>query len=512
MTSNKNIWTIGLIAVLFSAMAGCKKELDEVGPQTTLDPNLILNDPGAANTLYHGVYASLRSYQSTLFILGEMRSDLWADGVFTESEDAGLKQYWSHNISQANAPGANWAGLYTLISRINNVIKLFPQAPLDEATKNRELAEMHGLRAYIYYTLLRTWGRVPITKEPLTTVGELSELYKPRSSEDSVMMLIKSDIEQSLTLFAGNNNFSPLSAKRIYWNRAATLTLKGDVYIWSATHMNGGNADLGTAKSALEEVAAISTLGLQASFSDVFDPTKEVNNKEIIYAINYEKDQAQLNYFGVGSFTVNTTQAVTLVFDPLPGPPVPVNAAYPFVAGANRIGFSNPMLTRLTDANDKRLRPSFRVMHGNASPYPVRGVMLTKFIGRVDAGTQLYDNDYPIYRYADVLLLLAEAKTKLGLDPSTEINAIRQRAFGTGFTPYVNGSQSQNMNAILEEYLKEFIGEGKRWWALRRAGDAYVFASIKPAYLSSTQAYKLVLPITQTMLNSDPLLRQTAGY
>ena len=91
MTSNKNIWTIGLIAVLFSAMAGCKKELDEVGPQTTLDPNLILNDPGAANTLYHGVYASLRSYQSTLFILCEMRSDLWADDVFTESEDVGLK-------------------------------------------------------------------------------------------------------------------------------------------------------------------------------------------------------------------------------------------------------------------------------------------------------------------------------------------------------------------------------------------------------------------------------------
>jgi hypothetical protein len=219
-----------------------------------------------------------------------------------------------------------------------------------------------------------------------------------------------------------------------------------------------------------------------------------------------------LNYFDAGSFSVNSTQAVTLVFDPVPGPPVPVNSAYPFVAGANRVGFSSAMITRLNDPNDKRARVSFRVMYGNASPYPVRGIMLTKFIGRVDAGIQLYDNDYPIYRFADVLLLLAEANTKLGQDPSADINLIRQRAFGAAYTPYVNGTVTANMNAILEENLKEFIGEGKRWWSLRRAGDSYVFANIKPAYLSSTQAYKLVLPITVTMLNSDPLLRQTTGY
>jgi hypothetical protein len=512
MNYKKYLLPLSIAAIVLTGMAGCKKQLEEVGPQTTLDPSLILNDAGAANTLYHGVYASFRTYQSTFFILGEMRSELWADGIFTESEDAGLKQYWSHNISQANAPAANWAGLYTLINRINNVIKLFPQAPLDDVTKKRELAEMYGLRAYVYYTLLRTWGRVPITTEPLITVGDLSELYKPRSSEDSVMLLIKNDIQQSLTLFDGNNNFSPLSTKRIYWNRAATLTLKGDVYIWSGTNMNGGTADLTTAKTALEEVKALSSLGLQANYADVFDPTKEANNKEIIFAINYEKDQSVLNYFDAGSFSVNSTQAVTLVFDPVPGPPVPVNSAYPFVAGANRVGFSSAMITRLNDPNDKRARVSFRVMYGNASPYPVRGIMLTKFIGRVDAGTQLYDNDYPIYRFADVLLLLAEANTKLGQDPSADINLIRQRAFGAAYTPYVNGTVTANMNAILEENLKEFIGEGKRWWALRRAGDSYVFANIKPAYLSSTQAYKLVLPITVTMLNSDPLLRQTTGY
>jgi hypothetical protein len=517
MNPKKYILTLAAVSTLFTGLVGCKKQLNEVGPQTSLDPNLILTDPGAANTLYHGVYASFRGYQSTLFILGEMRSDIWADGIFTESEDGGLKQYWSHNISQANAPAGSWANFYSLISRINTVIKLFPQAPLDEATKNRELAEMYGLRAYLYYTMLKTWGSVPIVTEPVPFVGSLSELYRGRSSKDSVMALVKSDIDKSLTLFGSENKFSPLSTKKVYWSRPATLTLKGDVYIWSGTHMGGGSADLTTAKAALEEVKAISVLGLQANYADVFDPTKEANNKEIIFAINYEKDQAQLNYYGSGSFSVNTTQAGTLVFDP---PPVvvdgktvnAVNNVYPFVAGANRVGFSSAMISKLNDPNDKRMKTTFRVMYGNTAPYATRGVILTKFIGRVDAGTQLYDNDFPIYRFADVLLLLAEAKTKLGEDPSPDINAVRQRAYGAGYTIFVNGNQSDNMNAILEEYLREFIGEGKRWWALRRAGDSFVFAAIKPTYLSSSQAYKLLLPLSVSMLNSDPQLKQTEGY
>lgn len=151
-------------------------------------------------------------------------------------------------------------------------------------------------------------------------------------------------------------------------------------------------------------------------------------------------------------------------------------------------------------------------MYRNTTGNPTAGTLLTKFFGRVDAGTQLYDNDFPIYRYADVLLLLAEAKAKAGADPSADINAIRARAYGTGYTPYINGNLDANMNAILDEYLREFMGEGKRWWALRRAGNAYVFAVVNPVYLPSTQAYKLLLPISISMLNSDPKLVQTPGY
>lgn len=495
---------LSLTLSLFS----CQNKLAEVGPQTSLNQQLALSDPNAALTLYTGVYASLRNYHATLVNLGEMRSDLWADGLFTESEDTGLKQYWSHNISATNVPATNWGNFYNLLDRINTVIKLFPQAPLTDTQRNAALAEMYGLRAFVYFTLLRTWGGVPITTEPVSAVGNLTDLYRERAKPEDVMKLIKSDIEQSLSLFAGNNAFT---AKRVYWNRAATLTLKGDVYLWSGTLMGGGSADFTVAKTALEEVKALPTLGLQATYSDVFDPTKETNNREIIFALSFEKNEATQSAYG--SFLVNTTQAGTLVFDPVPGPAVTVSSVYPLVGGASRVGLSQTMINRLTaNANDRRIRSSFRIMYRTTTGNPVAGVMLTKFIGRVDAGVQLYDNDFPIYRYADVLLLLAEANTKLGSDPTADIMAIRTRAYGTPAPAFTNGSQQANLDAILEENLREFIGEGKRWFALRRAGDAYVFRAVNAQYLPATQSFKLILPISVGMLNSDPKLTQTPGY
>ena len=117
-----------------------------------------------------------------------------------------------------------------------------------------------------------------------------------------------------------------------------------------------------------------------------------------------------------------------------------------------------------------------------------------------------------IYRYADVLLMLAEAKAQLGEDPSAEIAQIRTRAYGASAPAFTSSTITANMNAILEETLREFIGEGKRWWALRRAGDAYVYANIKSTYLSPTSTAKLLLPISKSMISNDPLLTQTPGY
>ncbi len=495
--------------ILMLGVLSCTKKLDEVVPQDAISKDQALKDPNAARTLYHGTYGLFRSYNSTFFQLGEMRSDIWVDGLFTESVDGGLQNLYRHNISSLNVPFTNWGGFYNLIYNFNNVLKIIPQTPLPDAEKTRILAELFGLRAYVYYTMLRTWGAVPLNTEPVETINNTAETYKRRTGADTIMTQIKADIEQSLQLFGPANTLP--AGKRVYWNRVASLILKGDVFIWSGTHMGGGNGDITIAKNTLQEVRNLqgATLDLQGNYADIFDPTKKTNNKEIIFAINYELQQAQLGVFG--NFLVNSIQASTLSFAQAATPTVA--SVYPYVNGANRVGMNQAMINRLTaPPADQRISNTFRVMYSNASPFATRGILLTKYIGTTAGTSQIYNNDFPVYRYADVLLLLAEAKAKLGEDPSAEINAIRQRAYGAGYTPYVNGSITANMNAILEEYLREFIAEGKRWWALRRAGDAYVYANLNPTYFSPTSTAKFLLPLSQAMLTADPLLTQTQGY
>lgn len=510
----KNI--IFLAAALVVGLAACKDKLTEVRPETSLDPSVILADASSAYALYNGVYVSLRGYQFTLFTLGEMRSETWSNGIFNESEDGTLRQLWAHDFNEANAPFGNWGGFYSLVNRINTVITLFPNAPLDAAARNRYRGEMFGMRAFVYYNMLRTWGGVPLTTEPLREIGDLAALYRERATPEMVMSQIKADLDSSLALIGSTVTYAtpanPANNKRVYWNRAATLTLKGDVFLWSGTHMGGGSNDFNTAKAALEEVRGNALFGLLPVYADIFDPLKENGSREIIFALNYERDQANLG--GYGSFLVNTTQRSTLIFNP--ENPATIVSVYPFVGGANRVGLSPALITKLTSGTlpDRRIPASFRTMHNNSAPFALRGVMLTKFLGRADPiiSSQVYDTDFPVYRYADVLLLLAEAKTKLGDSPAVEIDAIRQRAYGPGFAPYTNGSETANVNAILDEYQREFIGEGRYWWAERRAGDAFVYNRIDPRFLTPAQSHKLLLPITVPMLNSDPKLRQTPGY
>jgi hypothetical protein len=503
----KRLKHITLLLPVLICFAACKKQLEEVAPPTSINRSMVYNDTAAALTLYNGVYNALRSYHYTFLELGEVRSEVWAGGLTRETPNDNFLTLSRHDFNATTVPVKDWGDLYKLIDKINTVIEVFPETKLSEANRNMMLAEMYGMRAYIYYHLLMSWGGVPITTTPVSKVSSLTELYRARSSEAEVMQQIKADVNKSIELF--NNNRS-LSSKRVYWNLAASLVLKGDVYIWSGTNLNGGTDDFTTAISALEQAKAFPGLSLQSNFSDIFNPLKKTNNSEIIFAISFEKNQATQAAFN--DFRMNSTTISTTYFDE--AATTKVSSVYPYLGGANRIGIADEVITKLLNSTgDKRISASVRPLYlKNGSTTSFAGTLLVKFLGRVDGSAQLFDNDYPIYRYAEVLLLLAEAKTKLGQDPSAEINQIRQRAFGNAYIPYVNGSLDDNIRAILEEQLREFLGEAKRWYALRRAGDKWVYEYVSSQYLNPDLSYKLLLPINIEMLNLDPKLEQNQGY
>ena len=128
----------------------------------------------------------------------------------------------------------------------------------------------------------------------------------------------------------------------------------------------------------------------------------------------------------------------------------------------------------------------------------------------------------PIFRLSEAYLLLAEVKNKQGESPATEINIVRKRAYGNSpFTPFVSSSFEANELVIFAERGREFVGEGKRWYDLRRMQDAsgspLAFRKDLPlvgVLDKATEEYKLLWPINRGTLTSDETLKndQNPGY
>lgn len=494
---------IFIAAITFSA---CESEL-ETSSRSELTAAGFWDTEEGAKTAHTGLYANFRSSAGTLWQLGEMRSDIWGGRTFESPFSENLIE---NNITIATAPFGGWAGLYTRIHRLNDFLLNVPNVEfLDESEKNHLIGQAYGLRAFYYYTLLKTWGDVPIITEPLTDLNP-EGLSRARSPKADVMDLVKSDLAASLNAFGSDNSF--YQGLKIYWSKAATLALKGDVYIWSGNLLGGGNADFTEAKTALQQVSSFG-ISLEPSFSTLWGVDNE-DNEEFIFAIQYQQDEAE-NFYN--SLTGRSTE-INPQFDDNG------NSMENFViAGANRYGPSEETILLLDDNDDSRKDATFISLYtddNDGAGYPnyneskYFGSIFNKFLGEVIGSERIFQNDVPVYRYADVILLLAEAKNLLGEDPSAEINQIRERALGANYVAatdgYVNGSKTANANAILNERYKEFIGEGKRWWDLRRAGNSFVIDNI--SFLNPGDEYLLELPITQDMIGRNPLLDQTPGY
>lgn len=483
-------------------LVSCDNLLD-LKPTSELTAQGFWQTEEGAKAAQIGLHSSLRSYSLQLWQLGELRSDIWGGKTLETPRNIELVH---QTISATQVPFQRWGDLYQLIHKLNDFIINVPNVDFAN-TQDRDymLGQAHGLRAYVYYVILKTWGKAPITTEAQLNI-DIKGLSKGRSSEKEVMDLIKKDIELSLDYY--KDNYSFYNGLRTYWSKSATLVLKGDVYIWSGNHLDGGNADFNIAKNALEELK-LADLKLLDNYKDIFDATKK-NNKEIIFALHYERDQ-QTNFYG--DFSGRRTE-INPLFDEKS------NSLGSYVTnGYSGYGPNDDLLMRIDDRADTRRDATFKLLYTNNNGYDTfnsanyRGSILVKFSGIIDNQVRLMVNDVPVYRYADALLLLAEAKNLLGEDPSPEINQIRKRAYGVNYTAdkaFVNGTKDENITFILEERLKEFIGEGKRWWDLRRAGDKWVIMNNK--YLDASQTYKLVLPISEDMMGRNPLLEQTEGY
>jgi hypothetical protein len=362
------------------------------------------------------------------------------------------------------------------------------------------------MRAFYYFQLYKSWGKVIIQTEPTTAI-DVSNLAKPASDEDSVMAIIKSDIDLSANSFG--NDFS-FRNKKGYWSKAATLMLKAQVYLWTS-YRGGGTADATIALNALNDIQTnVPSLHLLPNFNDVFSSGNN-GNAEIIYAIHNQLNESSLPF--AGTFEPQTG-LIANFYDSAENRQF--NVTDDNWGGLLRAPVKIATFRRFDD-KDSRKRASitagYTLSNGN---YQIAGAFVSKYKGEQNAGNRVYTNDYPIYRYAELLLLKAEAKVVLGQDPSNEINLVRARAFGSAYDLAVQGYPNQAIDAdpkdaILQERFYEFIFEGKRWYDFIRmdASGKYVFEYTS---VPSSETYKMLWPVDRNTLTNNPALEQTPGY
>ncbi len=506
----KTIYRISTALCLMVLINSCSKKLD-LAPESSISDANYWQTAEQVDAFVTGIHARFRTHAIQFIYLGDLRADIFghdpgSSSAFTGESSQGLERLWLNNLD-LDAPGVgNFGGFYSNINQLNLLIsKLNTSTVVSETNKNYYLGIAYGMRAYYYFHMVRSWGKVIIQTEPTVSI-DISALAKPASNEAEVWTLIKEDIFRSETAFGSDYSFK---FQKGFWSKPATLMLKAEAFLWTS-YRGGGIADANVAKTALNDIQSnVPALNLLPSFANVFAAGNK-GNAEIIFAIRHKLDEATLPI--AGTF-LPQNGLIANFYDSVSNRKF--NVATDNWGGLLRAPTKIEAFRRFND-NDSRkwatIQPAYELAPGGG--YRLAGAFVKKYEGEQQAGIRQLTNDFPIYRYADLLLLLAEAKIILGEDPSTEINLVRQRAFGSAYNPAVHGYPNQAIDsnpeeAILQERFFEFIFEGKRWYDLRRIGDNYVY---KYTNILPSESYKLLWPIDRNTLTNNRSLEQNPGY
>ncbi|MGL5015498.1 MAG: RagB/SusD family nutrient uptake outer membrane protein [Bacteroidales bacterium] len=507
----------------------------DLGPLDYYGSESYWKTPEQVEAYVDGIHKHLRdaAWQHTM-TFGELRGGHF---VTTTSADGMGVSYGSillQNFSEVNTGVTKFGDLYGRITNLNLFIARVTNATyLTQEKKNYFLGQVYGLRAFYYFDLYRVYGGVPLrlTADVVEGVINPSDLYMPRSTPKEVMAQIKSDIEMSLEYFGDENRFNPFNrGNKVYWSKAATECLKGEVYLWTSKVTTGDDvadqSNLSIAKESFTNVMNNYSLGLETDFTKIFDVNTKAG-KEVIFAIRYAEGEATNGYWVMlYNMATGFTKDRYNEYGELFGDPLGVKST------ANQSVEYDKKVYLTFDDEDTRKRATFLTSYNKdleTGELTLFGTHVQKNIGTINAaGNRIYSGDMIFYRLPLIYSYMAEIANMEGngTDVAHYLNLIRERAYGAnwdeaqhGYTP---GDFTQNELAILAEKDKEFITEGQRWWDLRRmtitkGGKPLVFspeANIvgDNPILTSDEEHKLLWPLERSLLDNDPALTQTPGY
>jgi len=373
-----------------------------------------------------------------------------------------------------------WRQLYTGIARANIAVDKIPAIQFDTTQRARLVREAKFLRALFYFDLVRFWGDVPLVIHTPASAANLSSLNTNRSPAAAVYAQIISDLTDAQNLPA---SYSGADIGRATGGAAKALLAK--VYL---TQKDWKDA----AEKANEVITGPYGYGLFTNYADVFNPAAK-NGIEHIFS-------AQISSNG-GLGNSSTLMAASYV-----GFKGNVPADIPADSGVYKI-FSNSDTRKSVTFYTSLINPAT----GSSFTFPT--FYFGKYVDRAELLTPTQSNiNFPILRFADVLLIYAEASNEQNgptSDAYDAINRVRNRAQTESLPATL--SQSDFRDSIYVERRREFVQEAQRWFDLVRTGQL-VQQVQKVATKTNVSTTNYLFPVPASEISTNPGLTQNPGY
>ena len=456
---------IVLLLTATITLVSCSKSFLDNTPEDFLTAANFFNTQSDFQQALVAAYASVRSAGDlNAWVMGELRSDnthydidRGASASIAVTSRLAVADFLDDDGNQVTNEKYN--NSYVGISRANVILDRITDIQMDQAKKDQIIAEARFLRAFLYFELVRYYGSVPL---PLHEVKNAAEAESQRSTVDEIYAQIMDDATAAAAVL-------PPKAKELgRASKAAAKTLLGYVYLTRKKYAE--------AEAVLKEVTGYG-YSLLADYRSIFDPANKTNN-ELIFEAQY-KDGAN----GMPSNFI-------YFFAPQTPDIFPITGFHLNNRGTGGLNVPTPGMLACYKEGDTRFDASVAIAEGSgaagsfvidAVKSPVDYIAPSGKIGRpfirkyswTHSVVSQTNSNWPIYRYADVLLLLSEALNEQGksTEALTYLNQVRHRAFAGEGTITVT-DQSALRDSIAQERRVELAFENKRWPDLVRTGKA----------------------------------------
>ncbi len=485
-------------------MSSCSDEFLNKADPTVLVADGFYSNEKEVEQAVAGVYGMLRNHFNSEWQYNEFISDNTTlhFNVGNRGQGPSLEaiEFWQYNAATGNVANL-YNTIYTILVNVNTTLKRLPAANASDGVKQRAEGEMKMIRAYLYFQLVQHFGDVIIVTEPASTPSEAFALE--RQPVETVYAQIISDLDQAIAALPAT--YPANQTGRV--TKGAALSLLGKVRLTRKEYP--------LAISTLNQVVGLN-YQLLDNYKDIFIPANK-NHRESIWDIQYQGD----NLFGVHSSFIYT-------FAPRESGGAVIN--FPGQEGG---GWNTPSLDLIQAYEQGDLRKSVSLKEGY---FNLQGVLVpVPFINKYNHPhtiRNVTNDNWPVIRYADVLLMLAEAINEVSGptgDAFGYLNAIRVRA---GLNPLTGLSKDAFRTAVLHERRIELAFENHRWLDLKRTKTVPELVSFLNAYGLKERAnpttsrggipfsnadfifepHEVLFPMPEVQTRINPSLRQNPGY